>query len=129
MTAIVIRGGRSAKASRDLRWTTESRALGDASGFGQNRPLEIRPGFASLDRLGCPVYGGQLEPRLGSTRPYPAGHHLHLPAIRAATSRKNLPDGLREQFGLSGPSGRILIASVTFHRQVLNLHSVPIFVF
>lgn len=36
MTAIVIRGGRSAKASRDLRWTTESRALGDASGFGHD---------------------------------------------------------------------------------------------
>ena len=41
MTAIVIRGGRSAKASRDLRWTTESRALGDASGFGQELPVAV----------------------------------------------------------------------------------------
>lgn len=42
MTAIVMisRGG-SAKASRDLRWTTESCAQGDASGFGHDQPGAI----------------------------------------------------------------------------------------
>lgn len=30
---------RSAKANRDLRWTTESCAQGEASGFGQLLPL------------------------------------------------------------------------------------------
>lgn len=53
MTAIVMisRGG-SAKASRDLRWTTESRAQGDASGFGQLLPLELWSEFFAPDRLG-----------------------------------------------------------------------------
>jgi len=54
------------------------------AGCGHHRPLEIRPGFPSLDRLGWPVYGGQLEPRLGSTRPYAVtGHPMRIAAIRA----------------------------------------------
>ncbi len=34
---------RSAKANRDLRWTTESCAQGEASGFGHHRTLTCGP--------------------------------------------------------------------------------------
>lgn len=32
---------RSAKANRDLRWTTESCAQGEASGFGHELPMVV----------------------------------------------------------------------------------------
>lgn len=41
--------------------------------IGHQRPLATRLGFPSKDRPGRPVYGGELAPRLGSTRPEAGG--------------------------------------------------------
>lgn len=60
---------RSAKANRDLRWTTESCAQGEASGFGHQLPVAVTSKFLVPGGIEWLVFGDQIYRENFRTRP------------------------------------------------------------